>query len=76
MSHTHIITAKTRRAAKKYGQAVCLEAFRLNDVKGEGASSISCSYIACLRTTQAADAAINAGRELAYAAKANAEVAF
>lgn len=72
----HILTANTRRAVKKYGEAVCLEAFRLNDVKGEGASSISCSYIASLRTTSAADAAINAGRELAYAAKANAPVSF
>lgn len=58
----------TKAAIEKYGLAVCVEAARLCDVEGEGASTVA----QCLGLrgangsigTRQADAAINAGREV------------
>lgn len=55
------LSANTKRAMAKYGVSVCREAFAMTHC-GDGARTIAHS----LRlTTQQADAAINAGRELA-----------
>lgn len=54
-------SAKTQRAIAKYTEAKCLRAYRLN-IDGEGASTIGI-YLGL--TTNQADAAINAGREIA-----------
>ena len=58
------LSAATRRALRAYGERICLYAFSLNE-QGEGAHSIALSYIPRFNErVQAADAAINAGREL------------
>jgi len=58
----------TKAAIEKYGLSVCVEAARLCDFEGEGASTIS-YYLGLKATnnsagTRQADAAINAGREV------------
>lgn len=58
-------SAKTQLAVKKYGYKTCVEAFRMNELDGEGARTVGI-YLG-LKTGQA-DAAINAGREIAEAA--------
>lgn len=58
---TKKISPKARRAITKYGKDVCLEAYRMNE-KGEGARTIGFEF---KLTTNQADAAIDAGRELA-----------
>jgi hypothetical protein len=58
---TKKLTPKTRRAIAKYGKEVCLEAHRMNE-KGEGARTIGFEF---KLTTNQADAAIDAGHELA-----------
>lgn len=60
------LTMSTRRAIAKYGERTCLEAFQLSEVMGEGANTISWFDLPGLKRgcTNAADAAINAGREL------------
>ena len=52
---------KTKKAIEKYGINTCREAYKLS-LEGNGASSIG---IDLGLTTNQADAAINAGRELA-----------
>ena len=60
-------TAATRRAIKNYGKNACVEALRRAEELGEGANTIG--FMLNLTTNQA-DAAINAGRELAKAGAA------
>lgn len=55
------MTPKAKRAVENYGAGVCLEAYR-QTFCGDGARSIAQNYDF---TTQQADAAIDAGRELA-----------
>lgn len=55
------MTPKAKRAVANYGAGVCLEAYR-QTFSGDGARTIAVSYDL---TTQQADAAIDAGRELA-----------
>lgn len=60
------LTANAKRAIKKYGVEACREAYRLNRVVGEGAATIALQYdLSGVKTTRQADAAINAGEELA-----------
>jgi hypothetical protein len=58
---TKTFTTKTRRAIEKYGEVLCMDAFRLNREVGEGASTIGWMHGI---TTRQADAAINAGAEI------------
>jgi hypothetical protein len=53
----------TKAAIEKYGEELCIRAVMLNERDGEGASTIAC-YLG-LPGVKQADAAINAGRELA-----------
>ncbi|PWD01992.1 hypothetical protein CX658_18730 [Pseudomonas amygdali pv. lachrymans] len=55
------MTAKAKRAVSNYGAGVCLDAYR-QTFCGDGARTIALSYDL---TTRQADAAIDAGRELA-----------
>lgn len=58
-------TRATERAVAKYTESSCIRAFVLNTKMGEGAASIAlCHDVANVTTTRAADAAINAGREI------------
>ena len=60
------MTNKTRSAIEKYGLETCKEAFAESQA-GNGASTISWEVMPDKYTgkTRSADAAINAGRELA-----------
>lgn len=60
-----IYTPKTRRAVQAYGHEACVEAFRMHTQDGEGASTIAFQGPSTIKTTRQADAAINAGREIA-----------
>jgi len=62
---TKKLSTTARRAIKAYGIDACHKAFEMNDREGYGASSIANSGPKTIRTTRQADAAINAGRELA-----------
>jgi hypothetical protein len=69
-------SAKTQRAIRSYGIEVCIEACRLNDTDGEGASTVA-MYLqledkngGC--STAKAAAAIDAGREINKAAMGDA----
>jgi len=55
------LSPNSRRAIEKYGQDVCTKAFMMHHKDGEGASTVGI-YLGL--TTNQADAAINAGREL------------
>lgn len=55
------LSAKAKRAVKNYGVGVCLDAYRMTD-SGDGARTIATNFNL---TTNQADAAIDAGRELA-----------
>ena len=55
------LSAKAKRAVKNYGVGVCLDAYRMTD-SGDGARTIATNFNL---TTHQADAAIDAGRELA-----------
>lgn len=57
---TQQLSPKAKRAITKYGKDVCMEAFRMNN-RGEGARTISFEF---KMSTNQADAAIDAGREL------------
>jgi hypothetical protein len=64
-------TTKTEAAIRRYTLEGCQHAHFLNSMRGEGAASIALSHnIPNVNTTGAADAAINAGREIAAAAMA------
>jgi hypothetical protein len=56
--------ATTKRAIKKYGIETCIEAYELH-IWGCGASTVAHSIPTLKGNTNVADAAINAGRELA-----------
>lgn len=58
------LTAKTRKAIEKYGFDACVKAYIMN-LDGEGASTIAFTGPVTIKTTRQADAAINAGREIA-----------
>ena len=60
------LTAKTRKAVAKYGFDACLKAYLMSR-EGEGANTISHTCAPTIRTTNQADAAINAGREISHA---------
>ncbi len=57
------LSLKTRKAIAKYGLNTCRAAFAQNEA-GDGPSTIAFETPG-LKTTNQADAAINAGRELA-----------
>lgn len=58
------LTRNTRRAVKVYGETACRCAYRMHQT-GEGARTIGLTGPRELTTTRQADAAIEAGRELA-----------
>jgi hypothetical protein len=66
-------TAKTQRAIKAYGAKTCRDAFRMHDTDGEGGSTVG--FYLGLKTRQA-DAAIDAGREIAEAGKLTVRACF
>lgn len=55
---------RTQAAIAKYGQAACVRAAKMCDEQGMGARSVSIEGPSSIKTTQQADAAINAGREI------------
>lgn len=59
-----LLSIKTRRAIAAYGAQACERAYEMN-LRGEGASTIAFTGPATIKTTRQADAAINAGCELA-----------
>jgi hypothetical protein len=59
------LTRATKQAIQAYGIEACRKAFDMHDRLGYGASGVSHECAATIRTTRQADAAINAGRELA-----------
>jgi hypothetical protein len=72
----HDLSLKTRRALKKYGYANCTEAHRLFEA-AKGPFTIACMLqVSCLSSTQAVRAAIDAGRELHWAAKRSVQPSF
>jgi hypothetical protein len=54
---------QTKRAIANYGESACVKAARMNEC-GYGARSIAEQGPETITTTQQADAAINAGREI------------
>lgn len=60
-----MLTKNATRAIAKYGVRACRAAYRMHRVEGFGASGIANEGPVELKTTQQADAAINAGAELA-----------
>lgn len=60
-----MLTKNTARALDKYGVRACRIAYHMHVVVGFGASGIACEGPIELKTTRQADAAINAGHELA-----------
>jgi hypothetical protein len=56
----------TLAAISKYGREACVKAYWQN-IAGEGASTIAITGPSSIRTTRQADAAINAGEEIALA---------
>jgi len=63
------LSRAAKAAIKKYGRDACVHAHHVHTVIGEGASTIAnCYPINGVNTTRQADAAINAGRELAEGA--------
>lgn len=57
------LSRSTRNAIRKYGMDACQEAYRMHR-SGYGAHGVALEGPVVLKTTQQADAAINAGREL------------
>lgn len=56
------LSAKAKRAIKKYGEDVCRNLYNLHKKKGSVASTLAASY---KMTTSQYQAAINAGKEVA-----------
>ena len=56
------LTSATKRAIANYGEQTCRDAYRQHANFGEGAATVGAYFNI---TTRQADAAINAGRELA-----------
>lgn len=65
MTSKPTLSRSTLRAIKAYGIDACRKAYHMCEFEGYGASSIANSGPVTIRTTRQADAAINAGRELA-----------
>ena len=61
---TNCISQATKRAIAKYGIEICIDAFALH-AEGNGASTIAWSFSVLNGNTNAGNAAINAGRNLA-----------
>lgn len=57
-------TEKTQNAIEQFGLEVCLEAYRLNLVDGEGCTMISYEFDCLEESRTKAGQAINAGREI------------
>ena len=60
------MTKTTLAAIRKYGRTACVTAY-WQHAAGEGAATIAITGPSSIRTTRQADAAINAGREIALA---------
>lgn len=60
------LSRSTRNAIRKFGLDACQEAYRMHQ-SGYGASGVANEGPMPIKTTREADAAINAGRELAQA---------
>lgn len=58
------LSRNTRRAVRAYGIDACMKALHMHEKLGYGASGISFECSASIKTTNQADAAINAGREI------------
>jgi hypothetical protein len=63
-NNTTCISQATKRAIAKYGIEICIDAFTLH-AEGNGASTIAWSFAVLNGNTNAGNAAINAGRDLA-----------
>jgi hypothetical protein len=59
------LTAKAYRAIASYGVIACREAYRRHAMHGDCAQAMAKQKSLGFRTTSQAEAAINAGRELA-----------
>lgn len=57
------LSRNTRRAIAAYGEDACKRAYVMH-LAGNGARTVALEGPTSIRTTQQADAAINAGREL------------
>jgi hypothetical protein len=64
MKTSRALSLNTKRAISKYGYETCREAYEMH-MQGNGASTVSYSIGVLRGNTNAGDAAINAGRELA-----------
>lgn len=64
-------TEKTQKAIEQFGLEVCLEAYRLNLVDGEGCTMISYEFDCLEESRIKANQAINAGREISEKSKSN-----
>jgi len=64
MTTSRTLTSTTAKAITKYGYGTCREAYALH-MDGNGASTVAHSFASLNGNTRSADAAINAGRELA-----------
>lgn len=62
------LSRRARAAVQKYGEAACLACYAMAE-RGYGASGIAYEGPVEVTTTRQADAAIDAGRELAGAAR-------
>ena len=62
------LSRKAKRAIQKYGRDECICAYFMNVTNGEGAHTIALTGPATIKTTRQADAAIDAGREIAMGA--------
>jgi hypothetical protein len=60
------MTDATKRAIKKHGKDICIKAYELCELEGNGASTIA-EYLELANTNQA-DSVINAGREIVESA--------
>ena len=64
-------TEKTQKAIEQFGLNVCLEAYRLNLIDGEGCSMISYEFECLEESRTKAGQAIDAGREVSENSKIN-----
>jgi hypothetical protein len=58
-------TKKTRAAIQRYGEDACIKAYDMHEREGYGGRGVSLEGPSVLKTTPQADAAIDAGREIA-----------
>ena len=62
-------TKKTRDAIRRYWEAACAKAYDMHHREGYGGRGVSLEGPSVLKTTRQADAAIDAGREMAEQSK-------